>query len=87
MKQTELFLFDKAVNIDEDVAKFKNREIKAKEIFTIREIDKKIAYAFIKQYHYLKDAKFFAKYSYGLYIDNVLVGCSTFSNEKLVWFT
>ena len=43
MKQTELFLFDKVVNIDEDVAKFKNREIKAKEIFTIREIDKKIA--------------------------------------------
>jgi len=33
MKQTELFLFDKVVNIDEDVAKFKNREIKAKEIF------------------------------------------------------
>ena len=53
MKQTELFLFDKVVNIDENVSKFKNREIKAKEIFAIREIDKKIAYEFIKQYHYL----------------------------------
>jgi len=82
MKQTELFLFDNVVNIDEDLVKFKNRDIKAKEIFTIREIDKKIAYEFIKQYHYLKDAKFFAKYSYGLYIDNVLVGCSTFSNPQ-----
>ena len=80
--QTELFLFDKPLCINEDIAKFKNREIKAKEIFIIREIDKKIAYAFIKQYHYLKDAKFFAKYSYGLYIDNILVGCSTFSNPQ-----
>jgi len=32
MKQTELFLFDKVVNIDEDVAKFKNREIKVQNI-------------------------------------------------------
>ena len=66
-------------NLIED---FKNRKVKAKKIFTILEIDKKIAFPFIKEYHYLKDAKFFAKYCYGLYIDNKLVGCSTFSNPQ-----
>jgi len=30
MKQTELFLFDKVVNIDEDVAKFKKNKMKVK---------------------------------------------------------
>ena len=82
MEQTELFLFDNVVDIDKDILQFKNREIKAKQIFTINEIDKKIAYEFIRKYHYLKDAKFFAKYSYGLYIDKILVGCSTFSNPQ-----
>lgn len=82
MIQTKLLLFDKILNIDKDILKFKNREIKAKNVFTIKEIDKKTAYTFIKKYHYLKDAKFFAKYSYGLYIDDILVGCSTFSNPQ-----
>jgi len=30
MKQTELFLFDKVVNIDDDVAKFKTEKLKQK---------------------------------------------------------
>ena len=38
MKQTELFLYDKVVNIDKDILQFKNREIKAKEIFNIIEM-------------------------------------------------
>ena len=65
-----------------DIDKFKNRDIKAKTLFSIKEIDKNTAYAFIKEHHYLKDAKFFSKYSYGLYIEDVLVGCSTFSNPQ-----
>lgn len=68
--------------LDEKITSFRNREIKAKKIFTIKQIDKNIAYQFIMKYHYLKDAKFFAKFSYGLYIDNTLVGCSTFSNPQ-----
>tara|TARA_R110000787_G_scaffold284293_1_gene397856 strand:+ start:632 stop:1402 length:771 start_codon:yes stop_codon:yes gene_type:complete len=78
----DLFSNEKPINIDKEILQFKNREIKAKKIFRIKEIDKKTSYAFIRQYHYLKDAKFFAKYSYGLYIDNILVGCSAFSNPQ-----
>lgn len=63
----------------EIIEKFKNREIKAKEIFKIREIDKPMAYEFVKQYHYLGDAKFFAVYSYGLFYGLELVGCATFA--------
>lgn len=41
------------------VEQFKNRELKAKQIFVIQEISKNDAYDFVKQYHYLGDAKFF----------------------------
>jgi hypothetical protein len=68
--------------MEELIKQFKNREIKAKELFNIKLIDKNIAYEFIKQYHYLKDAKFFSKYSYGLFIGEELVGVSTFSNPQ-----
>lgn len=61
---------------------FKDRKVKAKEIFTLCEIDKKLAYGFISQYHYLKDAKFFAKFCYGLFLNEDLVGVSTFSNPQ-----
>jgi hypothetical protein len=61
---------------------FKNREIKAKSIFTLSEIDKAVAYNFISQHHYLKDAKFFAKYCYGIFIEDTLVGCATYSNPQ-----
>ena len=76
-----LDLFSDYSNI-EKINKFKNRELKAKDIFKIIEIDKKTAYNFIKKYHYLKDAKFFSKFNYGLFLDNELVGCSTFSNPQ-----
>ena len=65
-----------------DFEKFKNREVKAKDIFTIREIPKNIAYDFVKKYHYLKDAKFFCVYGYGLYYKEELVGCATYSNPQ-----
>jgi len=69
-------------NVDDVIERFKNREIKAKQVFTIREIDKRMAYDFVKRYHYLGDAKFFSKYSFGLYIDSVLCGVSSFSNPQ-----
>lgn len=69
------------MNITNIVEKFKNREVKAKEVFDIREIDKETAYKFIRRYHYLGDAKFFAMYCYGLFIKNTgyLVGSATYS--------
>lgn len=64
------------------VDKFKNRQIKAKELFCIKEIDKITAYNFVKEYHYLKDAKFFSVYSYGLFNNEELVGVATYSNPQ-----
>lgn len=64
------------------VDKFKNRQIKAKELFYIKEIDKITAYNFVKEYHYLKDAKFFSVYAYGLFNNKELVGVATYSNPQ-----
>tara|TARA_R110000803_G_scaffold13218_10_gene37341 strand:+ start:4608 stop:5504 length:897 start_codon:yes stop_codon:yes gene_type:complete len=51
---------------------------------TLRLIDKKVAYEFIRVYHYLGDAKFFSKFAYGLYKDGSddLLGVATFSNPQ-----
>jgi hypothetical protein len=65
-----------------DFESFKNREIKAKKIFKIREISKPIAYNFISEYHYLGKAKFFSMFSYGLFYDMELVGVATFSSPQ-----
>ena len=67
-----------------NIIKFITREVKAKEIFTIKLIDKKVAYDFVRTYHYLGDAKFFSKFSYGLYLkeDDRLVGVTTFFNPQ-----
>jgi len=70
------------------IESFKNREVKAKNIFRIKRIDKAEAYSFIKEYHYLADAKFFSKFAYGLFFleDNgefgELIGVTTFSNPQ-----
>lgn len=65
---------------------FKNRKIKAKKIFSIREIDKVTCYHFVRLYHYLGIAKFFCVYGYGLYYKGedgeVLVGVATYSNPQ-----
>lgn len=62
---------------------FKNRTVKAKAVFDIKEISKAEAYNFIRQYHYLGDAKFFSTENYGLYLkDGTMVGCATFSNPQ-----
>lgn len=66
-----------------DFDKFKNREIKAKSIFTIKEIDKTTAYNFVKTYHYLGDAKFFSVQAFGLFYKDVeLVGVATYSQPQ-----
>lgn len=66
------------------IDKFKNRELKAKQIFDIRQIDKPLALEFIKEFHYLGEAKFFAVYCYGLFLKdtNCIVGAATFSNPQ-----
>ena len=64
------------------IEEFKNREIKAKQIFVIDEISKNEAYEFIRKYHYLGDAKFFCVYAYGLFCEKELVGCATYSNPQ-----
>ena len=63
---------------------FINREIKAKNIFYIKEIQKAEGYLFVKKYHYLGDAKFFAKYSYGLFDkeNDTLIGVATYANPQ-----
>ena len=68
----------------DNIIRFITREVKAKEIFTIKLIDKKVAYEFIRVYHYLGDAKFFAKYSFGLYHKETdeLLGVTTFTNPQ-----
>ena len=65
-----------------NLEKFIARQVRANAIFTIKQIDKKIAYDFIKKYHYLAAARFFAKFSYGLYHTetNRLVGVATMTN-------
>ena len=69
---------------EQDYENFKDRKIKAKNIFEIREIGKNTAYEFVRQYHYLGDAKFFCVQAFGLYYrpKNKLVGCATYSNPQ-----
>ena len=65
---------------EKDILRFKNREIKAKDLFEIQQIDKIMAYEFVRKYHYLGNAKFFAKYSFGLFAaDSELVGVATYA--------
>jgi len=67
----------------EDILKlFSKREIKAKNAFSIKKIDKTIAFEFIKKYHYLNDAKFFSIFCFGLFCREKMVGCATFSNPQ-----
>ena len=60
-----------------------NNNFKKKD-YLIKRIDKSQAYEFIKKYHYLADAKFFAKFSFGLFKkgDEEILGVTTFSNPQ-----
>lgn len=67
--------------MDETLQKFVDRVsgLKAKTIFKLRLINKPTAYEFIKENHYLGDAKFFAVDSVGLYYKDELIGVAAFS--------
>lgn len=72
---------------EKDLSAFTARKIKAKEIFSIREVDKCSCYDFVRRYHYLKDAKFFCVHGYGMFYKDEhgteeMVGCATFSNPQ-----
>lgn len=71
----------------EDLFAFKNRQLKAKDIFFIKEVSKNTCYEFVRRHHYLGNAKFFCVYGYGMYYKDEynteeMVGCATFSNPQ-----
>lgn len=64
-----------------NIEKFKAREIKAKDIFVIKEINKKQATEIIEKYHYLGNKKFMYTIAYGLFEKenkDELLGCAVF---------
>ena len=72
---------------EKDLEGFKAHEIKAKSIFSIREVSKNTCYEFVRRHHYLAEAKFFCVYGYGMYYHDdegteEMVGCATFSNPQ-----
>ncbi len=77
----EMRLFDYEISAEAQTALqlFKDWKVKAEEIFTIMEVTKPTSYEFVRQYHYLGNAKFFALYSYGLWCEGELVGIAAFS--------
>ena len=68
----------------QEIELFKNRDLKAKNVFYIKEISKPCAYNFVRQYHYLQDAKFFCEQAFGLYAcsTRMLVGVATFCQPQ-----
>lgn len=78
MEQTSIFDFlgERELLVEQ----FKNREIKAKEIFEIREISKAEAREVVSQYHYLGTKSFMFSYAYGIYFkgDPKCFGAVTF---------
>ena len=71
-------------SMTEDFELFKARSVRAKDIFTIEEITKMEAYEFVRQYHYLGDAKFFCAQAFGLFYKpgHILVGCATYQQPQ-----
>jgi hypothetical protein len=61
------------------IEKFKNRDVKAKSIFTIKEVSKNTANSFVAKYHYLGDAVHpFPKFWIGMFLYNDLVGVAIY---------
>ena len=81
MEMFSLF-HDNSFQKEHDFELFKNREIKAKSIFSIKEVDKNSAYEFVKKYHYLGNAKFFSQQAFGLFYHDSMVGVATFSQPQ-----
>lgn len=61
---------------------FKNREVKAKDVFEVKDMPFDEAYQFIRKYHYLGDVKPFGCRQWGLYCDGELVGVSMFGSPQ-----
>lgn len=55
-----------------------------KKDYVIKQIDKAVAYDFVRKHHYLGDAKFFSKFAYGLFRKDgdIMLGVTTFSNPQ-----
>ena len=68
---------------DEDLLEsFRNRQVKANSLFSLSVVSKTDAYNFVKNYHYLKDAKFFCVHAVGMFFKGEMVGVATFSNPQ-----
>lgn len=59
---------------------FKNREVKAKDIFVVEQINVKVARNLITNYHYLGTKKFMITYAYGIRLadDTEYLGAAVF---------
>lgn len=60
------------------IDKFKNREVKAKDVFSLREVDRATVAHLIQKYHYIKEGNFKASYCIGMFIGDTLVGAAAF---------
>lgn len=69
------------MTLEKDIEMFKNREVKAKQIFGIKPVQKNVAFCFVRTYHYLGDAKFFSMWAYGLFHKETdkLIGVAAFA--------
>lgn len=65
--------------MDNLISNFKKRKIKANKIFKLKEIPLKESSEFVYKTHYLGKSKFMALYSFGLFIDENLVGVASYS--------
>ena len=75
-------MLESCSDLETSIQRFKNREVKARDVFDIYEIDKPLAYDFVRRYHYLGKAEFFSKYSFGLWCCGELVGVAAYSNPQ-----
>lgn len=65
--------------LDDSIERFKSRQAKAKDVFTITQIGKDLAYAFVRAHHYLGKKDFVCQYAFGLWCCGELVGVATYS--------
>lgn len=82
MYADQLSLFDIAETsgeLETCIQNFKDRTVKAREVFSLTPIDKATAYDFIQRYHYLGKKDFVCSYAYGMWCCGELVGTATFS--------